>query len=96
MKNLLPLLLKLALLAPQVVKGVEVIGAERTSTDKKQMAHDALMLGTGVAAALDPADHDTIAAVSDHVAQLVDSFVGIFNDAGIFGHKPITQAATAQ
>lgn len=92
MSKLLPFLLKLALMAPQVVAGVESLAGSKDSTTKQQMAHNALMLGSGVASVLDPNDQDTIADVSNHVSQLIDGTVSTFNSMGIFTKKPATPA----
>jgi hypothetical protein len=90
--NLFSLFLKVFTMAPLVVKGVEAIASEKDSTTKQQMAHDALMLGTGLAGAIDPNDTALISNVSGTVKSVIDSTVTLFNETGLFAKKPATPA----
>jgi len=81
-------IVKLMGLAPVVVAGIESIHGEADSATKQQLAQDSLLLATGVAQAVDPADAAVITPVAQGVSALIDSVVGIFNATGFFKHKP--------
>lgn len=87
--------LQLLALAPQIIKGVEVIHGEKDSATKQQIAKDSLLLATGVAGAIDPKDSETIANVSAAADGIIDHTVAIFNQIGMFTHKQATATASA-
>jgi hypothetical protein len=80
-------------LAPTVVKGVEVIAGERDSATKHKMAKDALLLATGAAQAIDPANAELTQAVSDSTSVIIDQLVNTFHQVGLFSHKQKAAAA---
>lgn len=94
--NWLKLALTLISLAPSVVQGVETIGRGRSGSDKHQMAKQALMLASGVAATVDPKDADTINTVSGFASNVIDNTVAAFNASGVFTKQaplPLTTVA---
>lgn len=81
--------LKLIQLAPTITAGVEQIhGAAKSGAEKKDLAIASLMLATGVADNVLPADQSAIAdSVASEAGNLISSIVNIFNATGIFHHK---------
>jgi hypothetical protein len=71
--NWLALILRIVQIAPYMVAGVEAIHAGETSETKTQLATQSLMLATGAAEAIDPADTALIAGVSTIVGSIVKS-----------------------
>lgn len=70
--NWLKLCLTLLSLAPVIVQGVENIMQGAAHDTKRQTATNALVLASGVAAALDPNDQQTISDVSSLAQGVID------------------------
>lgn len=92
MNSVIQALLKAITMIPAVVQGVEIIHQGASGSTKKEIALQALTLASGVAAAIDSKDTETISAVSNTVGSLIDSTVSLFNQTGLFQPKP--QAVT--
>jgi dihydroxyacetone kinase len=71
--NWLKIALTLLQLAPVIVQGVSNIASEKDHETKRKLASDALLLASGVAAAVDPKDTDTIT----QAAQLANTVINI-------------------
>lgn len=71
--------LKILELAPAVIAGVEQIAREKDSATKRQMAHDALTLASGVAAYVVPADTSIISTLSQLTHSVIDLHLGRFS-----------------
>jgi hypothetical protein len=78
-------------LAPTVIQGVEKIAGEKDSATKQQLAHDSLVLASGVAATVTPENSQEIAAISSATKSIIDGTVAAYNAAGIFKKKSAGQ-----
>jgi hypothetical protein len=81
--------LKLISLSPLIVAGIEQIhGAAISGAAKKDLAQGALLLASGVADQVLPADQQKIAAaVAAATSPLIDAIVLVFKATGTFQAK---------
>jgi hypothetical protein len=75
-------------LVPVVVAGIEHIHSDADSATKKQLAQESLALAAGVAGAILPGEAPLIDVSSAGVSLMIDAVVKIFNETGVFFHKP--------
>lgn len=83
-------------LAPLVVMGVEKIHKGAPGATKQEIATQSLLLASGVAAAVDPDDSETIAAASTVAKAIIDSTVAEKNRVGEFTKAPKVKDAPAK
>lgn len=61
--------------APSIISAVEQIhGDAKSNASKTQLATESLLVATGVAQAVDPADTNTIAAASAMAGGIIEAF----------------------
>lgn len=70
--NWLKIALTLLQIAPVIAQGVLNIAGEKDHETKRKMASDALLLASGVAAAVDPKDTETITTAAQLASQVIN------------------------
>jgi hypothetical protein len=73
-------MIKLLSLLPYVVSGIEQIhGDAKTGAEKKQLALEAVGLGSNAAAFIDPKDAPAIAAATQLASTTIDGVKSVYN-----------------